>query len=241
MQKGKWIDSYVCVDLETSGLDAKNDKIIEIGAIRMENGKKTGEFSSLINPAIQISPQITSLTGISNSMLKGQPYIDEVLPEFIEFCKDHILLGHNLFFDYSFLRRNAINLGMDFERKGIDTLKIARSQLADLEKRSLEYLCHYYGIQDSNHHRAMNDVQVTVQLYEKLAEEFYEKNPELFLPKEFLVKVKKQSPITEKQKKYLEDLLSYHGLSLDREIGRMNKSEASREIDFIILNYGKIR
>ena len=178
------IKDYVCVDIETSGVRAKWDRIIEIGAVKVRNGEVTDKFSELIDPGIMISSYITRLTGITNEMLYGKPKIRKVLSRFIEFSGDDYLLGHNLMFDYRFLKQNAINLNITWEKSGMDTLKIARKTLTQLESRALEYLCTYYGIKDENHHRALNDAEVTSKLYLILMEQFGEQQPQLFEPKE---------------------------------------------------------
>ena len=166
------VKDYVCVDIETSGIRVKWDKIIEIGAVKVRDGKAVDTFSELINPGLKLSPYITELTGITDEMLKDKPFIEEVLPRFIEFTGDDVIMGHNIMFDYSFLKQNAINQKLKFDKMGIDTLKIARKTLKGLESRGLEYLCNYYGIADENHHRAFNDAEVTSKLYNVLMEKF---------------------------------------------------------------------
>lgn len=234
------IRDYVCVDIETSGIRAKWDKIIEIGAVKVRDGKVTDTFSQLINPGVAISPYITQLTGISNEMLTNQPNIEKVLPEFIKFAGEDYLLGHNIMFDYSFLKQNAINLKLEFEKSGLDTLKIARKTLSHLESRALDYLCEYYGIKDENHHRAFNDAEVTSKLYLILMEKFGEDYPQMFEPTQLSYKVKKMQPITERQKKYLTDLMKYHQINPDFNIDSLSKNEASKKIDKILSEKGRI-
>lgn len=234
------IKDYVCVDLETSGIRAKWDRIIEIGAVKVRDGKVVDTFSQLINPGIMISDRITDLTGITNEMLEGKPMIEDVLPEFIRFVGDDLLLGHNIMFDYNFLKQNAINLKLEFEKEGIDTLKIARKTLKGLESRGLEYLCKYYGIKDENHHRAYNDANVTSQLYLILMKQFGEEFPECFKTQPLKSQAKKMSPITEKQKAYLGNLMKWHRIVPDFDINQLTKNEASRKIDKILSEKGRI-
>lgn len=234
------IRDYVCVDIETTGTNVGYSKILEIGAVKVRNGKKIDVFSELINPEIPVPGYITDLTGITNDMVYGKRGIEEILPEFIDFAGDDILLGHNVRFDYSFLKQGAIDLKLDFDKKGMDTLKIARKVLPDLESRALDYLCTYYGIRDENHHRAFNDAEVTAKLFEILMEQYGEKYPEMFEPFDFKFKVKKIQPITDKQKKYLTDLMKYHNIQPDFNIDSLTKSEASKKIDKIISEKGKI-
>lgn len=234
------VRDYVCVDIETTGIRAKWDKIIEIGAVKVRDGKVVETFSKLINPGIKVSPYIRELTGINDEMLKNQPYIEQVLPEFVDFAKDDLLLGHNIMFDYGFLKQNAINLNLEFEKMGIDTLKIARKTLKGLESRGLEFLCNYYGIKDENHHRAFNDAQVTSKLYDILMEQFGEEYPGLFEPYGLVYKAKKMQPITDKQKKYLTSLMNYHHMDMDFDLDELSKNEASKKIDKIISEKGRI-
>ena len=234
------LNSYVCVDIETSGIRVKWDKIIEIGAVKVQDGKIVDVFSELINPGVKVAPYITKLTGITNEMLEGKPDISQVLPRFIEFVGEYPLMGHNVMFDYSFLKQNASNFKIPFEKNGIDTLKIARKVLPELESRALDFLCTYFGISDEQHHRAFNDAKATVDLYEILVEKFEKEKPEIFEPYQFQYAVKKLSPITEKQKKYLTDLNKKYNIEPDYDINKLSKSEASRKIDKILSENGRI-
>lgn len=231
------LKSYVVVDVETTGLNPKENRIIEIGAIRVVEGKIDKEFETFVNPGIHIPERITEVTGIYDDMVKDAPYIEEVIKKFVEFAGDYTLVGHNLIFDYSFLKANATNYNLKFEKQGIDTLKLARVYLKDLESRKLDYLCQCFGISDENHHRALNDAKATKDLYEIICNRF---ETEEFLPYELIYKAKKQSPITPKQVKYLSDLVTYHNLTVDYDINRLTKNQASRIIDNIILEYGRI-
>ena len=241
LQKGNdMIKDYVCVDIETTGVNAKWDKIIEIGAVRVRDGKVAGTFSSLISPGVLLPPYITELTGITDEMLAGRPEIDEVLPEFIAFAKEDVLMGHNIMFDYGFLKQNALNLGIEFQKSGIDTLKIARKTLPELQSRGLEYLCTYFGIQEEHHHRAFNDASVTSKLYWILAEKFSADYPKVFEPYELNYRAKKMQPITDRQKSYLSDLIAYHKIAIDYDIESLSKNEASKKMDKILSEKGRI-
>ena len=114
--------NYVAVDLETTGLSAKKDHIIEIGAIQVKNGQIVGKWNKLIDPRVEIPERIERITGITQKMLKGQSYIEEVIGEFYEFCEDLPLLGHNILFDYRFLKKEMENAGLGFEGKPSCTL-----------------------------------------------------------------------------------------------------------------------
>ena len=101
------IKDYVCVDIETTGIRPKWDRIIEIGAVKVRDGKVVDTFSELICTGVPIPSRITQLTGITNEMVTGKSKIEEVLPRFVEFAENDLLLGHNIRFDYSFLKQNA--------------------------------------------------------------------------------------------------------------------------------------
>ena len=240
MENDIMIKDYVCVDIETTGTNPKWNKILEIGAVKVREGRVVDSFSKLINPGVMVPYYITKLTGITDEMVIDKEDISDVLPEFIEFAGDDFLLGHNVMFDYGFLKQNAINLNLKFDKSGMDTLKIARKTLPGLESRALDYLCTYYGIKDENHHRALNDARVTAQLYHILMEQFGKENPDLFEPREFTFYVKKLQPMTGKQKKYLMALIKYHKIEADFNIDALTKNEASKKIDKILSEKGRI-
>ena len=236
----KMIRDYVCVDIETTGIRPKWDRIIEIGAVKVRDGEVVDTFSELVNPGIPVPERITELTGITTEMVEDKSGIENVLPQFIEFAGNDIILGHNVRFDYGFLKQNAINLNLQFDKSGLDTLKIARKTLPKEWSKGLECLCKIFGIEDKNHHRAYNDAEVTSKLYMILMNKYRNEFPGLFEAEKFIYKVKKMQPITEKQKKYLIALIRYHNLEIDYEIDSLSKNEASRKIDKIIAENGKI-
>lgn len=231
---------YVCLDLETTGLAPKTDRIIEIGAVKIKDQTVVEEYSTLVNPRTEIPARITELTGITGEMVRDMPCVEGAVSGFLDFCEDLPLLGHNLLFDYSFIKHSAVNMGLDFEKKGADTLKLARLLLPDLPSRSLQNLRLYYGIAQGDAHRALEDAQTTWKLYEKLKAEFQPLRPELFTQTDLIYKVKKQGPITPAQKRYLQDLVKYHRIELKVEPDSLTKNEASRLIDTILGTYGKI-
>lgn len=236
-------DSYICIDLETTGLDPKRDKIIEIGAVRVENNTITSKWESFVNPGRKLEERIVELTGIRDEQLADAPKIEQILPEFLEFAGEQVLLGHSVLFDFSFIKKAAVNERMRFERQGIDTLKIARKYLQQLESRSLFHLCKYYDIPHSAH-RALEDATATVALYGKLAENFYDKeaqegNKSLFIPKPLIYQAKRDTPLTIPQKEQLYKLADKHKLIIDYEIESLTRSEASRKIDQLLAEYGR--
>ena len=234
------LKSYVAFDIETTGLSPEHNEIIEIGALKVREGKVVDRFIRFIEPEAGIPPMITELTGITNEMVEGAGDCGEVLPEFLEFCEQDTLIGHNVQFDFSFVKTKAKELGYTYDHMGIDTLKIARKTLKGLESRGLEYLCNYYGIADENHHRAFNDAEVTSKLYNVLMEKFGTECPGLFEPYQLVFKAKKMQPITDRQKKYLKDLMVYHKIEINFNIDELSKNEASKKIDKILSEKGRI-
>lgn len=232
------IDSYVCLDLETTGLDPKRDKIIEIGAVKVINGEITEQMETFVNPHRKLEARIVELTGILDEQLSDAPDITEVLQGFIDFIGQEMLLGHSVLFDYSFVKKAAVNQRIKFEKFGIDTLKIARKFLPDLESRSLPFLCDYFGIEHSAH-RALADAKATSQLYYKLAELFYEGHEDDFKPTLLSYRAKRDTPITIPQKEQLYKLLDRHKIKVDYNVEKLSRSEASRIITQILEEYGR--
>ena len=168
-------DSYVVVDLETTGLSPFYDKIIEIAAVKVTDGKPAETFSTLVDPKTRISSEITALTGISNNMVKGAPDISKAMPEFLKFAGDSALLGHNIIrFDLRFLQNYA-----PMENYCIDTLNLAQHLKADFGGFSLTALCGHYGVINDNAHRALSDCLATHEVYLRLKDE-YMKNGAFF-------------------------------------------------------------
>lgn len=239
-EQTKMEDSYIALDLETTGLRPKYDSILEIGAVKVEGGEVTGTYETFIDNGTEIPPQITELTGITQAMTAGSPPLREAVEGFLSFAGDGILLGHNILFDYSFMKRSVLKLGGAFERKGIDTLAISRLCLPQLPGRSLGQMAAHYGIEQERSHRALDDALTAARLYERLKEEFAQARPELFTAAPLIAKIKKEGPITNSQKGYLRDLIKYHRIESNVKIETLTKNEASRMIDRIILQYGKI-
>lgn len=238
---------FTVVDLETTGLDPKRDKIIEIGAIQVENGEIKKTFQTFVNPGRKLSEKVKELTGIMDEDLEHAPSIETVIKDFLEFVDDECLVGHNILFDFSFLKRAAVNCGLTFERGGIDTLRLSRVFLLELQSRTLPALCQHFQI-DHNPHRALDDVFATYMLYKKLKELFYEKNPEIFQPQRLIYQVKKEGPVTAKQLEQIQRILLYHQLTEQyncpdspdyMDFQKMTKNEASRFIDLLILRHGR--
>lgn len=235
------INKYVSLDLETSGLNPKTDKIIEIGAVKVVDGEISGTYSTFVNPGIKLREETTMITGITDSDLESSPVISEVIFSLFEFIEDLPLLGHSVLFDYSFVKKAAVNQKMTFEKQGIDTLRIARKYLADLDSRNLGFLCHYYGI-PVKEHRALEDAKATHYLYQKMCrlylKEAMEKAAEFQLH-DLIYRVKKESPITKHQIERLYELIHKHKLVVDYQVEYLTKNEASRYTDRILSEYGR--
>lgn len=233
------IKDYVALDLETSGLNPSDDKIIEIGMVKVLDGEIVEQYDTLLNPQEKLSARITELTGITDAMVCTQPVIADRIEEIVAFIGELPLLGHNIIFDYSFLKKACVNHNISFERGGIDTLKIARRLLPEVEHKNLDYLCAYFHINPGNSHRALDDAMSAHQLFLKL----HSLKPEdegFVIPVPLQYAVKKDTSITAAQKRYLISLITYHGITMQQEIDSLTKSKASKIIDNIISEYGKI-
>ena len=200
--------TYLAIDLEMTGLKVKTDRILEIGALRMENGSPAGEFSALINPHCVIPADITQLTGITQEMAENGEELSDVLPRFLEFAGELPLLGHNLSFDYSFLKQAFVNAKLPFERPGIDTLKLARRFLPKEQKKKLTELRSLFCIDTGTVHRAVSDAYAAALIYERLLSDYGNTDPDAFAPSPLHVNIKKQQPITIPQREQLQRLLS---------------------------------
>lgn len=238
------INEYVVIDLEMTGLSPVKDKIIEVAAIKVVNGIIKDEYSQLVNPNDEISEKITEITGISNEMTKNAKYIEEIMQEILQFIKGMTLVGHNIQFDFSFIMQNAYACGykdyVNMEWYGIDTLKLSRKYLPADVSKTLQNLCEMYGIQNDNHHRALNDVKITKKLYQKLCDD-YEKKDNLIIPERLIYKPQKDRPPSIKQLEYVKKLLAFHNLQPEYSLSKMTQRELNRYADKIILRYGRMK
>ncbi|MCI9161785.1 MAG: 3'-5' exonuclease [Lachnospiraceae bacterium] len=233
---------YIAVDLETTGLNAKTDKIIEVGAVRVIGGREISHYHSLVNPRRKLESRIVELTGITDQMVRDAPDFGDILGEFRDFCGNLPLLGHHIMFDYSFLKRAMVNRGTEFEKKGIDTLTLCRLLMPEAEAKSLEAACSYFGIAREQAHRALGDARDAHHLYQRLTQ-MPEKNQRArgaFDAKPMIYRVKKEQPASKKQKEDLRYLLKYHKIDVPVEIEFLSRNEVSRLKDNIISQYGRI-
>ena len=164
--KGQSLDqSYVVFDLETTGFSPVVDRIIEIGAVRVEKGQITDRFSTFVNPQIPIPFKIENLTGISDDMVMSAPFIEDVLSDFLEFCEGSVLVAHNAGFDMSFIEQNCERQGMKREFTSADTVAMARFLLPGLNRFKLDTVAKALGVSLDNHHRAVDDAACTAEIF----------------------------------------------------------------------------
>lgn len=154
----------MCFDFETTGLD-RSSKVIEIGAVKVKDGYMVARYSSLVDPGIEISPLITSITGITNEMVEGAPSIEQLIPSFYEFTEGLPLVAHNAAFDCRFLERDSCAVGYHFDNDVFDTLGFARKVLPGLSSYKLTVLTDLLGIPQGDAHRAWCDAEATARLY----------------------------------------------------------------------------
>ncbi len=159
--------SFVVFDIETTGFSPVHDRIIEIGAVKVEKGEIKERFSSFVNPDVPIPLEIEKLTGIHDGMVVDAPMIEEALPHFLEFCQDAVLVAHNASFDMSFIIENTRRLGLKKEFTYVDTVGIARLLLPHQAKHKLDAVAKTLGISLENHHRAVDDAEATAEIFLK--------------------------------------------------------------------------
>lgn len=167
------VSSYVVFDFETTGLNSGTNAIIEIGAVKVLDGKITDKFNTLIDPEQYIPYYISDKVHITNDMVKGKPCIASVLPHFIDFTDGLPLVAHNARFDMSFLLRNCKRCDIVINNPVIDTLYLSRHYLKECKKYNLAYLSDYFNIDLKNAHRAYYDALATQQLFEIIKKRIY--------------------------------------------------------------------
>lgn len=168
-EKGQSLnDSFVVFDIETTGLNPYKHKIIEIGAVKIKEGIITERFSEFINPLVSIPYEIEELTNINDSMLENAGTLEDVLPKFLEFCKDCVLVAHNADFDVNFICRKAKELGIETDFTAADTLAMSRLLISSIKKFNLKSVSKALGVVLTGHHRAVNDAEATAGIFLKL-------------------------------------------------------------------------
>ena len=169
-------DSFVVFDLETTGLSNIKDKIIEIGAVKVQNGKIVEHYSTFVNPGIPIPYEITKLTSINDAMVIDAPPIEKVLPEFLEFIGDSVLVAHNAGFDVGFIKQNCRYQEIEREFLSIDTIAMAQILLPTLSRYRLNIVAKALNVPLENHHRAVDDAGCTAEIFIKLVGMLKERN-----------------------------------------------------------------
>ena len=214
-EKGQdFCDTFVVFDLETTGIGAKSNEIIEIGAVKIENKKITDTYSTFVNPLRPIPYPVQELTGIDDSMVTGARTLDAVLPEFLDFCGSSVMVAHNADFDMGFIdeKAKARNLSTDFTV--VDTVAVSRAVLTDLKRYKLDTVAKRLGISLENHHRAVDDATATAEIFLKLLGMLEEKGVD---------NLKQLNAFGAPDEETIRKLPSYHAVILAKnETGRVN-------------------
>ncbi len=158
-------EEMIVFDLETTGLSPLNCKITEIGAVLVKDGEVLDRFNALVNPGCPIPPNIVELTGITDEMVADCPPIEEILPQFLAFIGDRLMIAHNANFDISFVRAAAEACGLPFNNDYLDTVALSRHLNPDLKRHKLDVLAEYYGLGDFDHHRACDDAEMLARIF----------------------------------------------------------------------------
>lgn len=207
-------DSFVVFDIETTGLNPKVSKIIEIGAVKIVNGEVVSTFSKFVNPQVPIPYNITKLTSITDDMVIGADTIEVVLPEFLEFVADSVLVAHNAGFDTKFIKKYAKDMGRNVENTVIDTMTLAHILCPELGKFTLDRICKHLGIKLENHHRAVDDAAATGDIFKRFLKMLKDKE---------VYNVDDLNTLGETSPDAIKKSKRYHGIILAKnEIGRVN-------------------
>jgi len=207
-------DTTVVFDLETTGFSKNKDKIIEIGAVKVKGGVIVDQFSSFVNPEVPIPYHIEQLTSIKDDMVIDAPKIEEILPKFLAFCEDCVLVAHNASFDVGFIQMNALRLNIEVDFTVIDTVGLSRILLPTLNKYKLNIVAKALGVSLENHHRAVDDAGATAEIYLKLCTMLKEREINLVKEIDTLGKLSVEA---------IRKLPAYHAILLAKnDIGRVN-------------------
>lgn len=162
--------TFICFDIETTGLSAARDKITEIGAVKVENGVITDTFSTFANPEMPIPQKITQITGITDDMVKDAPSQSEAVGAFLEFAGNNVLVAHNAPFDTSFIAKACEDMGREYNYTSIDTVAISRAILTDIKNCKLDTVAKFLRLGDFNHHRATDDAEMLARIFINLCQ-----------------------------------------------------------------------
>ena len=231
---------FVAFDLETTGLSSRDDRIIEIGAVILKDGKEIDRFQTFVDPERQLERKIVELTGITDEMLQGAPKIQEILPKFLEFVGDRVLVAHNSDFDTGFIRAECQRQGLPYRYTAADTLILSQNLLQHLSKFKLDIVSNALNLPDFNHHRAGDDAMtcglIMTKLMEMLEQEQDVHTLQTINPA--MVKLRSGGRITDRQARHiilfaknqvglrnLYHLISNSNLKHFRRVPRIPKSE----------------
>lgn len=207
-------DTYVVFDLETTGFSAVEDKIIEIGAVKVQNGEIIDSFSTFVNPGVPIPFDITNLTSITDEMVMDADRIEIILPKFLEFCNDAVLVAHNAGFDVGFIEQNCKRLSLQGKFTYVDTVALARVLLPTLSKYKLNIVAKALGISLENHHRAVDDAGATAEIFVKFIQMLKERD---------IFTLKDVNHFGETNPDAIKKMPTYHVIILAKnEVGRVN-------------------
>ena len=213
--KGQGLEeTYVVFDIETTGFSPVNNRIIEIGAVKVKGTQIIDRYSTFVNPDVPIPFEIEKLTGINDAMVMDAPMIEEVLPQFIEFCEGCVLVAHNASFDMSFIIENSARQGFDTDYTYLDTMIISRVLLPSQNKHTLDALCKVFNVSLENHHRAVDDAEATAHIFLKFLDMLREQN---------IHTLQELNTFAKPSKENISRLHSYHCIILAKnDIGRIN-------------------
>lgn len=214
-QKGQTFDDdFVVFDIETTGFSPVNNRIIEIGAVKVSKGEITSRFSTFVNPKVPIPYRIEKLTTISDNMVMDAPVIEEILPDFLSFCEGAVLVAHNASFDMSFIIENAKRLHLPQDFTYVDTLGISRILYPGQAKHTLDAMCKTFGVILETHHRAVDDAGATAEIFVKLLKELRIHN---------VLDLKDLSQMDTTSPEYVKRLQPHHAIILaENNVGREN-------------------
>jgi len=207
-------DTYIVFDIETTGFSAIRDKIIEIGAVKVVNGEIVDRFSTFVNPQRPIPFEITNLTSITDEMVLEADPIENVLPQFLEFVGDGVLVAHNASFDVGFIEQNCRYQEIEYRFTYVDTVAMARVLLPTLSKYKLNLVAKTLGISLENHHRAVDDAGATAEIFVKFVE---------MLKKDHITDLKGINRFGERNVNAIRKMATHHIIILAKnDIGRYN-------------------
>ena len=207
-------DTFVVFDIETTGFSAAEDRIIEIGAVKITDGAIVDRFSTFVNPEVPIPFEIQQLTHITDDMVLGAPKIEEALPAFLDFVGESALVAHNAGFDVGFIEQNCVRLGRSRTFTSVDTVGLARVLLPTLSKYKLNIVAKALNISLENHHRAVDDAAATAEIYVKFIEMLKERG---------MTTLKEVNAFGDMNPDAIKKMPTYHAIILAKnEVGRVN-------------------